>query len=179
MQLKNHEFIEDVMRLEFLAEEVKINIKFLKNFPNFSLLTDELKNIKKNSVQKVSIWIAISLKNFKFVKIIKPKWLEINWLKKKILKEKLKKNLQKVPYNYIELTFIFYKKVKDILEFPDEVLNLVEILFQIRLTKTWKGLRNIKKNEKLIKLHNIASIELYSLKNCILFLFQIFSIFIL
>nr|UXY87703.1 DNA replication complex gins protein psf2 [Cryptomonas curvata] len=179
MQLKNFIIREDIMRMEFLAEEVKINVKFLKDFPDLALLTSKLRHIKKNTIKKIDVWIALSLKYLRFIKILKPRWLETDWLKKKIRKEKEAENLQKIPYNYIELTFIFYKKAKEIFDHPDEIINLVEILFQIRLSKIWKGLKNIEKNVKLIKLHNVASIELYSLKNIISFLFHIFSCFVL
>jgi GINS complex subunit 2 len=179
MQLKNFLIREDIMRIEFLSEEVKITVKFLKNISNLTLLSAELKHIKKNTIKKINIWISLLLMDLKFIKIIKPTWLEINWLKKKIHREKEKKYLQKIPFNYIELTFILYKKAKEIFDYSDEILILVEILFQIRLSKIWKELKDIKKDIKLIKLQNIASTELFFLKNTILLLFRIISWFIL
>ena len=179
MQLKKSPIREDILRMEFLAEEIKIKVKILKDLPDVTFLTERLKFSKKNCDKLISIWIAISLKKLKFVKILKPEWLHESWLIKKINKENMKETLQAVPYNYVELTFILYNKAKEIFDYPDTILNLVETLFQIRLSKIWKGIKNIKKNIKIIQLNNIASVELYSVKNIILLLFQILSCFVL
>jgi GINS complex subunit 2 len=177
MHLKKSIIKEDIMRLEFLTEEIKIEVKFLKNITNITLLRGDLNCAKKNCIRKVSLWIAILLKNLGIVSILKPEWFNIKWLKKKILDEQKKEELQLIPYNYVELTYILYKKAIEIFDYPVEMVNLVEILFQIRLSKIWKGIKKLEKNIEIIKINKICAIELYSVKNIILFFFQLINDF--
>jgi GINS complex subunit 2 len=179
MQLKKSFIKEDIMRLEFLAEEIKIEVKFLRNITNITLLKGDLNFVKKNYRRKVSLWIAILLKNLGIVSILKPEWLNIKWLKKKISDEQKKEDLQLIPYNYIELTYILYKKAIEIFDYPSEILNLVEILFQIRLFKIWKGIKKLENNIKIIKLNKICCLEFYSFKNIILLFFRLINDFII
>nr|UXY88203.1 DNA replication complex gins protein psf2 [Cryptomonas curvata] len=177
MQLKKSTIKEDIMRLEFLTEEIKVEVKFLRNITNITLLKSDLNFVKKNCIRKVSLWMAILLKNLGIVSILKPEWFNTMWLKKKILDEQEKEELQFIPYNYVELTYILYKKAIEIFDFPVEMINLVEILFQIRLSKIWKGIKKLKKNIEIIKLNKICSVELYSVKNIILLFFQLINDF--
>jgi hypothetical protein len=177
MQLKKSIIKEDIMRLEFLTEEIKIEVKFLRNITNITFLKGNLNFIKKNCIRKVNLWIAILLKNLGIVSILKPEWFNTSWLKKKILDEQKKEDLQFIPYNYVELTYILYKKAIDIFDYPVEMVKMVERLFQIRLSKIWKGIKKLEKNIEIIKLSKICSVELYSVKNIILLFFQLLNDF--
>ena len=153
--------------LEFMTEESFIEIQLFKNLRNMNLCSTFFKKLKKKKLVKVNLWIAIVLQSRQFCKIIKPAWLEIKWLKMIILLEKKNQILQNIPYNYIEIAYILFKKANEILEFPNQVLNLIEKIFAIRFLKIWVSLHKISEKTKAIKLEKISLSELNSIKNIV------------
>ena len=87
-----------------------------------------------------------------------PTWLNHKWLKKKIFMEIDQENLQMIPRNYIELSYMFYKNDKKFLKSIPVQITLIEELFSIRNSKLKMGLILLKIPIRAFKLENIGEI---------------------
>ena len=100
----------------------------------------------------------------KIGEILIPTWLSPKWLKKKIFMEIDQEDLQMIPRNYIELSYMFYKNNKRFLKSVPFQNTLIEEFFSIRNSKLKMGLILLKIPIRAFRLENIGEVELINYK---------------
>lgn len=94
-------------------------------------------------------------------------------VRKKIFMEIDQENLQMIPRNYIELSYMVCKNNKKILNYIPFQIMLIEEIFSIRISKLKMGLTLLKIPIRAFKLENIGEVELINYKKILQIQLQI------
>jgi GINS complex subunit 2 len=100
-----------INELEFLAENIIIEI-----IPNFkkdelNLLCGKFGPFKPNRPTKVPLWLALQYKKNRKCRIVPPGWLEFEILANKVEQEKNNENnLQELTFYFFEILLLLFNK---------------------------------------------------------------------
>ena len=97
-----------LLQSEFNSENLYFDINIRQNIPKICLIFNSFGPFIFKEKATLPFWFLTLFEKMEFGNLIDPKWLEIKWLKKKILLEIDDENLQNIPRNYIETIYIFY-----------------------------------------------------------------------
>mmetsp|Transcript_5577 Transcript_5577/g.17787 ORF Transcript_5577/g.17787 Transcript_5577/m.17787 type:complete len:178 (+) Transcript_5577:3799-4332(+) len=158
----------------FLSRETMFKIKFFKNLININHFIQSMLLLKKKNIIKSSFWFFFYLEKNLTVMLFTPKWFTCNYIKRKLLKEKKKKKIQYIHYNYIELIFAFYTQTKKASVHLNKLFFKSKYLYRIRLKKIWKNIKKAKANLNIMRLCKMCSSEILSIKITLIEMFQIF-----
>jgi hypothetical protein len=169
MLFSNREILKDInFQSKFFFYDNLIAVKLEKTIGKVNFLGSQFGPFSKGEKTKTKFWIALLLNEIGFCKILKPKWMRVKWLGKKIFLEKKTNNLHKIHYNYIEICNAFIKYNLNFFSFKE--ISLVEELFSIRCMKLWNGIKIITSQVNALKFDKICSIEFLNFKKIIQFL---------
>mmetsp|Transcript_50943 Transcript_50943/g.103573 ORF Transcript_50943/g.103573 Transcript_50943/m.103573 type:complete len:182 (-) Transcript_50943:80-625(-) len=163
-----------ILQKEFFGENSQIKIKIIREFPKVNLIGGTFGPFSKKTTIKTFLWLGVFLEKTGFCEILNPSWFKLKWMDKNILKEKRETTLTNIPFNYIEISYIFFKKKTIHSNHSAIKMTLVEELYLIRFTKLWHGIKKIYGQINAIKFDKIGSIELETFKRVlqlILFLY--------
>jgi len=99
-----------ILQKEFFGENSQIKIKIIREFPKVNLIGGTFGPFSKKTTIKTFLWLGVFLEKTGFCEILNPSWFKLKWMDKNILKEKRETTLTNIPFNYIEISYIFFKK---------------------------------------------------------------------
>mmetsp|Transcript_7745 Transcript_7745/g.18264 ORF Transcript_7745/g.18264 Transcript_7745/m.18264 type:complete len:180 (+) Transcript_7745:607-1146(+) len=169
-------FPEEILsQNKFLSQNSIVSIEPIKHIPKIGLICGNIGPLDTRKRIKIPIWLGLILEKEEFCLLKNPSWFNLDWLEKKINKEKKNLALQSVPFNYLELSSIFISRKKEKIKFLLIKNSLIEELYAIRFTKIWSGMKKLQGKITAIKFDKIGSIELDSFKEILqAFLFLYF-----
>lgn len=160
----NFYFTNQLVQSEFNSENFYFEVKIKQDFPKINLIFQSFGPFRRLKRNFIPFLYSSVLEKMKVGEILIPTWLNHKWLKKKIFMEIDQENLQMIPRNYIELSYMFYKNDKKFLKSIPVQITLIEELFSIRNSKLKMGLILLKIPIRAFKLENIGEIELINYK---------------
>lgn len=112
----------------------------------------------------VPLWFALILKSQRKCSLVPPEWLSCKSLQEFYQFETSElDSFSKLPYNWLELSKIFFEKAFD--DMNDEVhrlKSLIQDLKEIRMIKVKKGLKLV--NESHLQLDNLSLMEINEIR---------------
>eukprot|EP00668_Euglena_longa_P011785 GGOE01014202.1.p1 GENE.GGOE01014202.1~~GGOE01014202.1.p1 ORF type:complete len:257 (+),score=81.43 GGOE01014202.1:50-820(+) len=167
-----------VYHSEFLAgsQLVKINPKFELQQP-LQFISGTFGPFKPSREAVVPLWLALDLKKRGMCEIYPPDWLQTAQLQKFLDMEKDNHNdFVPLPYHFLEIGKMLVDANPDYLrgneELCDEIRALLRDIDTHREEKVRQGLRTLQSYVSGIKLANLTSIEVHSVRPILASLFD-------
>lgn len=133
--------------IEFLAEDELIKIT-----PRFSLekrefISGDYGPFTPGVPTKVPVWMAINLKQRGLAIVHQPDWLALEplkeWLENEEMDENKNKATKPLHNHYRELTRIILKNCSDNMKDADEISQIIEDIWNVRIAKLRLSSRNV------------------------------------
>jgi len=166
-------FTNQLVQSLFNSENFFFRIEWKKKFPKVNLILHSFGPFGRLEKSIAPFLYSTVLEKMKISEILSPRWLNQKWLEKKIFMEIDQENLQMIPRNYIELSYMVCKNNKKILDYIAIPIILVEEIFSIRISKLKMGLTLLKIPIRAFKLENIGEVELINYKKILQIQLQI------
>jgi hypothetical protein len=166
-------FTNQLVQSQFTSENFFFQIEWKKKFPKVNLILHSFGPFGILEKSIVPFLYSTVLEKMKISKLLNPRWLNQKWLEKKIFMEIDQENLQMIPRNYIELSYMVCKNNKKVLDYIAIPIILVEEIFSIRISKLKMVLKLLKIPIRAFKLKNIGEVELFNYKKILQIQLQI------
>ena len=155
--------------LEHRAESTLVQI-----LPNFDMDQLELISVKltqgtfgpfeANIPVAVPLWLAVFLKKRHKCRVIPPEWMDLGALRLQLEEERTIDTLTVVPFHYLEISSLLLAVAKDDIRQRQLVMNTMEDLFTLRVTKLRQRLKSILPDTRVLDLTNVAAMELQTFR---------------
>lgn len=151
--------------VEFLATFEMVTI-----IPNFghavlNFLETPAGPFRANDHVEVPLWLARDMKKLKKCQILKPDWMDVNELERRVKSEREGKGFEQISYHFLAVSAVLLEVASDDIPNSDRVRSLIADIVDLRQAKIKSGLAGIDKDATHIKLTNISSIELISIRD--------------
>lgn len=167
--------------LEHRAESRLVQI-----LPNFDLTQLELISVlltqgtfgpfEANIPVTVPLWLAVFLKKRHKCRIIPPEWMDLGALRLQLEEERSIATLTAVDFHYLEISSLLLAVAKDDIRQRQLVMNTIEDLFTLRITKLRQRLKTITSDTRALDLSNVAAMELQTFRRMLDELFTGFTL---
>ena len=160
----NFYFTNQLVQSEFNSENFHFKVEIKQEFPKINLILQSFGPFRHLEKAVIPFLYSTILEKMKIAEVFIPRWLNKKWLKNKVLMEIDEENLQIIPRNYIELSYMFYNNNKNFLKSIPVQIALIEELSSIRNSKLKMGLTLLKIPIRAFKIENIGEVELINYK---------------
>ncbi|KAF9934245.1 DNA replication protein psf2 [Mortierella alpina] len=151
------------LEIEFLAENELIEIAAsIDTKQNLELLGGTLPPLKPLQMNKVPLWMAISLKKKQKCNIVVPKWMTAESLQKSLKDEQEQEVFSALPYHYMETAQLLLENACDDIPSADAVRTLLKDLREARQSKARKGVEAL--GLTYIQMDNIGLMEINEIR---------------
>lgn len=168
--------VASIPEIEFSAQDELIAI-----LPNFkmdalNLVSGTFGPFEPQQPVNVPIWLALMLRKERKCGIITPEWLDHDSLRTKEDEERSdEKSFTKVPFHFQVVASMLLRTAKSDVKDARKVQTLLNSIADLRAGKIKAGLKMIKSKVDFVKLNNISSIELYSIRDFVVKTLNVFK----
>ncbi|KAG0296343.1 DNA replication protein psf2 [Dissophora globulifera] len=151
------------LEIEFLAENEMIEIAAaIDTKRNLELLGGEVASLKPLQVNKVPLWMAITLKKKQKCNIVVPQWMTIESLQKSLKEEQEQDRFSALPYHYMETAQLLLENACDDIPSADAVRTLLKDLREARQSKARQGVAAL--GLAYLQMDNIGLMEINEIR---------------
>ncbi|KAI8601316.1 Psf2-domain-containing protein [Dissophora ornata] len=151
------------LEIEFLAENETIQITASIDIKqDLELIGGTVATIKPLQVNKVPLWMAITLKKKQKCNIVAPKWMTVESLQKSLKEEQEQDRFSPLPYHYMETAQILLENACDDIPSADTVRTLLKDLREARQSKARQGVAAL--GLTYLQMDNISLMEINEIR---------------
>ncbi|KAG0201950.1 DNA replication protein psf2 [Mortierella sp. GBA30] len=151
------------LEIEFLAENEMIEIAAsIDTKQDLDLLGGTLPSLKPLQLNKVPLWMAISLKKKQKCNIVAPKWMTVESLQKSLKDEQEQDRFSALPYHYMEIAQLLLENACDDVPSADAVRTLLKDLREARQSKARQGVAAL--GLTYLQMDNIGLMEINEIR---------------
>jgi GINS complex subunit 2 len=146
--------------IEFLSQEEVIQIQPNFRYEKIKLASGEFGPFDPLSRAKVPLWMALQLKKARKCIIIAPEWLNVEYLKQKLMDEQKDDYvLESIPFNYFEVAQQIINAAADDIKGVTQIRALVQDIWNKRTAKIRSRLLTLQPDTLMFKIKNITKME--------------------
>ncbi|KAG0359540.1 DNA replication complex GINS protein psf2 [Gamsiella multidivaricata] len=151
------------LEIEFLAENELIEISAsIDTKQDLELLGSTIASLKPLQVNKVPLWMAITLKKKQKCSIVVPNWMTVESLQRSLKEEQEQDRFSALPYHYMETAQLLLENACDDIPAADTVRTLLKDLREARQSKARQGVAAL--DMTYIQMDNIGLMEINEIR---------------
>ncbi|EEB05673.1 GINS complex subunit Psf2 [Schizosaccharomyces japonicus yFS275] len=148
--------------IEFLAENMKIEIVPLETMDQLPLISCTIPVMKPPRKLKIPLWLALKLKTQGRARIVPPEWLNVATLEQLRNEEIEQDAFAPLPFHWLEVAQMLLRDCADDMEDVEQIQRLLLELREARQNKARKGLEAV--NEVQLGVDNLGAMEINEIR---------------
>ncbi|ORZ08548.1 putative DNA replication complex GINS protein PSF2, partial [Lobosporangium transversale] len=151
------------LEIEFLAENEMIEIAAsIDTKQDLEFLAGSVPSLKPLQLNKVPLWMAITLKKKQKCNIMVPKWMTVESLQRTLKEEQEEELFSTLPYHYMEIAQLLLENACDDIPSADAVRTLIKDLRETRQSKARQGVAAL--GSTYLQMDNIGLMEINEIR---------------